>query len=135
MSYVGGNYAFSSAGSKIYAVEWLDALGNIIPKTAGNVGSVYTFRCYLYSDNGTTATINKWAVNDQVLCETFNIDEGVHQNTSNKRYWRRATGTGKGVIQAEADMIADGSTPTQYQYVRTDGWPSEARRCVLTVRA
>lgn len=110
MSYVGGNYAFSSAGSKIYFVEWLDALGNRLPKVAGNVGSIYTFRCYLYSDDGTTATMNKWASDDQALCETFNIDSGVHQNTSNKRYWRRVTGIGKGVIQDSGDT-------TQYQYV------------------
>ena len=110
MSYVGGNYAFSSAGSKIYYVEWLDALGNILPRVAGNVASIYKFRCYLYSDDGTTATMNKWAADDQALCETFNIDSGVHQNTSNKRYWRRVIGIGKGVIQGSGDT-------TQYQYV------------------
>ena len=89
MSYVGGNYIFSAAGSKIYYVEWLDASGNVLPKTSNAISSIYTFRCYLYSDDGTTATMNKWAVDDQVICQTFNIDAGVHQNVSNKRYWRR----------------------------------------------
>ncbi|MBQ8969160.1 MAG: hypothetical protein IJ064_05460 [Bacteroidaceae bacterium] len=121
MSYVGGNYAFSSAGSKIYYVEWLDASDNVLPKTAGNIGSVYTFRCYLYSDNGTTATINKWEKDDQAMCETFNIDEGVHENVKNKRYWRRVVGIGKGIIQSEQETATDGeetaSAPTEYQYV------------------
>ena len=89
MSYVGGNYVFSAAGSKIYYVEWLDANGNIVSKTGGSISSVYKFRCYLYSDDGSTATINKWAVDDQIMCRKFNIDEGVHQNVSNKYYWRR----------------------------------------------
>jgi len=102
MSYVGGNYVFSAAGSKIYYVEWLDANGNIVSKTGGAISSVYKFRCYLYSDNGTTATINKWAVDDQVMCRTFNIDAGVHQNVSNKYYWRRATGVGQEIIKTKA---------------------------------
>ncbi|MBR1526783.1 MAG: hypothetical protein IJ640_09030, partial [Prevotella sp.] len=102
MSYVGGNYVFSAAGSKIYYVEWLDANGNIVSKTGGAISSVYKFRCYLYSDNGTTATINKWAVDDQVMCRVFNIDTGTHQNVSNKYYWRRATGIGKEIIKTRA---------------------------------
>ena len=101
MSYVGGNYIFSAAGSKIYYVEWLDASGNVLSKS-NSVQSVYTFRCYLYSDNGTTATINKWAKDDQAMCRTFNIDSGVHQNVSNKYYWRRVAGIGKEIIKTRA---------------------------------
>lgn len=128
ISYVGGNYCFSAAGSKIYYVEWLDALGNVIDKKKGNISDVATFRCYLYSDDGTTATINKWAVDDQVMCRTFNIDEGVHEGTSNKYYWRRATGIGRGIIISqvkEETILEDGDEivetnneqPTEYQYV------------------
>ena len=102
MTYVGGNYVFSPAGSKIYYVEWLDAQGNVLQRTSNAISSIYTFRCYLYSDDGSTATINKWAVDDQVMCRTFNIDAGVHQNVSNKYYWRRATGIGSGIIKSRA---------------------------------
>lgn len=114
MSYLGGNYAFSSAGGKIYYVEWLDALDNILTKTVANLGSVAKFRCYLYSDDGTTATVNKWRVDDQAMCRTFNIDEGVHEGTSNKYYWRRIIATGKGVI---ANAVGTESEATEYQYV------------------
>nr|DAZ47631.1 MAG TPA: tail protein [Caudoviricetes sp.] len=110
ISYVGGNYLFSSAGGKIYFVEWLDAAGNVLDKGTHQASEAFTFRCYLYSDNGTTATMNYFAENDQVICKTFNIDEGVHKNVSNKYYWRRATGTGKGSIAALSDK-------TEYQYV------------------
>ena len=121
ISYVGGNYVFSAAGSRIYYVDWIDAMGNVIDKTRGSISEVYTFRCYLYSDDGTTATINKWAANDQAMCRTFNIDEGVHENVSNKYYWRRVTGVGKGVIPSQVVQPEyAGETvpePTEYQYV------------------
>lgn len=110
ISYVGGNYLFSAAGSKIYYVEWLDANGSVLDKSSHQASEAYTFRCYLYSDNGTTATMNYFAADDQVICKTFNIDEGVHKNVSNKYWWRRATGVGKGSIAALSDK-------TEYQYV------------------
>jgi hypothetical protein len=110
ISYVGGNYLFSSAGGKIYYVEWLDANGVVLDKSSHQASEAYTFRCYLYSDNGTTATMNYFAADDQVICKTFNIDEEVHKNVSNKYWWRRATGTGKGSIAALSDK-------TEYQYV------------------
>ena len=110
ISYVGGNYLFSSAGGKIYYVEWLDANGVVLDKSSHQASEAYTFRCYLYSDNGTTATMNYFAADDQVICKTFNIDEKVHKNVSNKYWWRRATGTGKGSIAALSDK-------TEYQYV------------------
>lgn len=121
ISYVGGNYVFSAAGSRIYYVDWLDANGNVINKAVGSIANVHTFRCYLYSDDGTTATINKWAIDDQAMCRTFNIDEGVHQNVSNKYYWRRVSGIGRGVIPSQVvEPEYAGETvpaPTQYQYV------------------
>ena len=121
ISYVGGNYVFSAAGSRIYYVDWLDASGGVIDKTIGSISSVFKFRCYLYSDDGTTATINKWAVDDQVMCRTFNIDSGVHENVSNKYYWRRVVGVGRGVIPSQVVQpeYSDDEvpTPTEYQYV------------------
>ena len=128
ISYVGGNYCFSAAGSKIYYVDWIDANGNVINKNTGSISNCVKFRCYLYSDDGTTATINKWMADDQAMCRTFNIDEGVHQNVSNKYYWRRVVGIGKGYIPSQVpvehqyddgDEIIDEqvSTPKQYQYV------------------
>jgi hypothetical protein len=121
ISYVGGNYIFSAAGSKIYYVEWLDANGNILSKTGSAISSVYKFRCYLYSDNGSTATINKWAVDDQIMCRTFNIDSGVHQNVSNKYYWRRAMSIGKEIIKTrslaaiEKQYLADVEAVNEWQ--------------------
>lgn len=109
IAYVGGNYLFSSAGSKVYHVEWLLSDGTVLDKNTHTADEAYTFRCYMYSDNGTTATMNGFAADDQVMCRTFNIDSGVHANVGNKYWWRRCTGVGKGKIAGGDDK--------EYQYV------------------
>lgn len=96
ISYVGGNYVFSSAGSKIYHVEYMDSENNVIDKMSG--GIPHHFRCWFYSDDGTTATMNKWAVNDQAQCRTFDIDTGTHENVQSRFYWRLVKAVGKCAI-------------------------------------
>ena len=110
IAYVGGNYLFSSAGSKVYHVEWLLSDGTVLDKATHTADEAYTFRCYMYSDDGTTATMNGFAADDQVMCRTFNIDSGVHTNVSNKYWWRRCVGVGKGKIAGSDD-------DKEYQYV------------------
>ena len=114
ISYVGGNFIFTAAGSKVYYVEWLDASGNVLDKSTSSSSEAAKFRCYLYSDDGTTATMNYFAEDDQIICQQFNIDEGVHKNVSNRYWWRRVpTGSGsvgKGKITALGD-------DKEYQYV------------------
>ena len=110
IAYVGGNYLFSSAGSKVYHVEWLLSDGTVLDKATHTADEAYTFRCYMYSDDGTTATMNGFAGDDQVMCRTFNIDSGVHTNVSNKYWWRRCVGVGKGKIAGSDD-------DKEYQYV------------------
>lgn len=90
LSYVGGNYLFSCAGSKICYVK--------------DVGAAY--RCYFYSDDGTTATMNYWKVGDQARCQQFNIDAGRYTNVENRFYWRLVTNVG-------SEVLEDGKT---YQY-------------------
>lgn len=99
LSYVGGNYVFSSAGSRIYYVE----------KVADG------WKCYFYSDDGTTSTMNYWKVGDQARCQTFNIEEGTHTSASNKYYWRKVTAVGSGHIEGKKN--ADGSDDlTEYKW-------------------
>lgn len=100
LSYLGGNYVFSGAGSKVYHVE----------KVSDG------WKCYFYSDDGSTATMNYWRVGDQARCQTFNLDgEGAYHNVSNKYYWRLVTSVGKGRIAGK--MLADGSADeAEYQW-------------------
>lgn len=119
ISYLGGNYVFSSAGGKIYYVEWLDANGKILEQTEANKSLVYTFRCYLYSDDGTTQTMNWFQVDDQVRCQNFGdlskdakAANGVITDTDHTTHywWRRVNAVGNGVIAAKGDNKA-------YQYI------------------
>lgn len=80
LSYVGGDYAFSPAGSVIFAVEEVT-----------EDDSVTGWKCWLQADDGTTATTNMWQVYDQARCETFNVEEGVYSDVENKYYWRLVT--------------------------------------------
>ena len=88
ISHSGGNLLFSSAGSKIQSVTPLDADGN--ETTASNA---VAYRCDLFSDDGTTATMNDWWKDDQARCQQFNIKDGVYQNVSNRSYWRKVIDT------------------------------------------
>lgn len=119
ISYLGGNYVFSSAGGKIYYVEWLDAHKNVLEKTDANRDIVDTFRCYLYSDDGTTQTMNWFKVDDQVRCQNFGdlsktakAANGVitAADYTTHYWWRRVNAVGNGVIAAKGDN-------RDYQYI------------------
>lgn len=109
LSYVGGNYLFSAAGSRLDRVVWLDGNGNELEPTSGNAGRVATYRCYWKQDDGETSTMNYWVEGDQARCETFNIEEGEHTGASNKWYWRLVTGCGKDYVDLSGTDCADGS--------------------------
>lgn len=79
LSYVGGNIVLSPSAGKIsYTKEVYSETTN----------ELIGWKCYLLADDGTTATINSFKVDDQVRCKTFNIKAGVYENVSNKDYWR-----------------------------------------------
>lgn len=97
LSYVNGNIVLSAAGGTIESV-----------KDQGT-----SWKCYLKSDDGTTATTNTFQVNDLVRCETFDIKEGVYEGVSNKFYWRQVTEVGedgnKNYIVLDKSNCAPGS--------------------------
>ena len=158
ISYVGGNFVFSPAGSKIYHVEWMTEQDEIIDKTSGFItgtdtpGVLHHFRCWFYSDDGTTATMNKWAINDQAQCRTFDIDTGVYENVASRFYWRLVTALGKSVIptlteeqegygkqfqyidlsnvSGEHALDSGGSTPDASQPVITEDYPEAGDKIV-----
>ena len=83
MTYSGGNFIFSSAGSRIYRVIPVDS----------------AYRCYFVADDGTTQTANWWKVGDQAHCQTFNIKSGVYQNVGNRYYWRLVVNVGEEMLE------------------------------------
>ena len=93
LDYVGGNLALSPAAGKISYIKEVYS-----EKTDELIG----WKCYLLADDGTTATVNSFKVDDQVRCKTFNIKAGVYENVSNKDYWRLVA-----KVSAENEVITD----------------------------
>ena len=93
LSYVGGNIVLSPAAGKISYIK------KVFSETTNEL---IGWKCYLLADDGTTATINSFKVDDQVRCKTFNIKAGVYENVSNKDYWRIVT-----KVSVENEVITD----------------------------
>lgn len=93
LSYVGGNIVLSPAAGKISYIK------EVYSETTNEL---IGWKCYLLADDGTTATINSFKVDDQVRCKTFNIKSGVYENVSNKDYWRLVT-----KVSTENEVITD----------------------------
>lgn len=93
LSYVGGNIVLSPAAGKISYIK------EVLSETTNEL---IGWKCYLLADDGTTATINSFKVDDQVRCKTFNIAPGVYENVSNKDYWRIVT-----KVSTENEVITD----------------------------
>ena len=93
LSYVGGNIVLSPAAGKVSYIKevFSEATNELIG-----------WKCYLLADDGTTATINSFKVDDQVRCKTFNIASGVYENVSNRDYWRLVT-----KVSTENEAITD----------------------------
>lgn len=94
LSYVGGNIVLSPSASKLTHVV----------EIRNDDGEITGWKCYLLADDGTTATINSWKVDDQARCQTFNIKTGVYENVGNKDYWRRVT-----EVSQDNEVITDGN--------------------------
>lgn len=108
---VGTLHLFSSNGLFFSANGGWYALATTDEYTDGELLSqIYAYRCYELSDDGTTATVNLWEVGDMARCQTFNIDEGVHQGVTNRYYSRLVVRKGRKTM----DDVDDG---LQYNFV------------------
>ncbi len=102
LSYVGGNIVLSPAAGKISYIK------EVYSETTNEL---IGWKCYLLADDGTTATINSFKVDDQVRCQTFNIKPGVYENVSNQNYWRlvtRVSTENEVITDAEGNELYDG---------------------------
>lgn len=102
LSYVGGNIVLSPAAGKISYIK------EVYSETTNEL---IGWKCYLLADDGTTATINSFKVDDQVRCKTFNIKAGVYENVSNKDYWRivsKVSTENEVITDAEGHELYDG---------------------------
>ena len=113
LSYAGGNWVFSAAGGKCARVEELSD----------------RYRCYLVVDDGKAAVENEFRVGDQVQCREFNIKSGVHENVSNRYYWRLVIGVGGDFIDLSKNDCDKGSVaPAKGDALVQLGNRSDAKR-------
>ena len=114
LTYSGGNYIFGPAGARCTRVEEFETY----------------FRCFFTADDGSKKVKNKFRIDDFVQCREDNIEEGVHENVSNKYYWRRCVGIGEDYIdlsKADRDMISD-DVPAEGDNMVTIGNKTDASR-------
>ena len=59
------------------------------------------YRCYWKNEDGDKQIGNVFEVNDQVVCQTFNVTTGTSYDASNKYYWALVINTGSTEIDGE----------------------------------
>ena len=70
------------------------------------------YRCYFTATDEEKTITNKFVIGDQARKEEFNIKEGVHENVSNKYYWRLVTAIGDNYIDlSKTDCDKDSDIP------------------------
>lgn len=75
-------------------VDYVEAYDANDDKTTVTNPAVEYFRLYWKTtDSDNKAINNEWKVDDQAICQSFNVQEGVSHNTNNKYYWRLVTAT------------------------------------------
>lgn len=93
LSYSGGNYIFSPAGSTLMHVK----------EVRNQKGELLGWNCFFLADDGETATENLWKKGDLARCQSFNIKAGVYENVANKYYWREVVSVSKENVQITDD--------------------------------
>lgn len=93
LSYSGGNYIFSPAGSTLMHVK----------EVRNQKGELLGWNCFFLADDGETATENLWKAGDLARCQSFNIKAGVYENVANKYYWREVVSVSKENVQITDD--------------------------------
>lgn len=105
-----------------YAGIYHDNRDSKVSLTSNNVDY---FRIYWKNaDNDGRAITNDWLVNDQAICESFNVHPGVTYDTQNKYYWRLVEATDNGhpvYINFDTEEIST-TAPQDYEILFVNGF-------------
>ena len=85
VSSIGGKLIVTPGGS--ITISFVEE----ITQTTGNVTTVIGYRCYFKAKDDEKGSKCRFAVNDQVLSQEFNVSAGIYENASNNYYWRLVT--------------------------------------------
>lgn len=105
---ISANGKFMSANGKLYSIKTTEEYTDeeLLERT-------HAYRCYEYSDDGTTQTMNFWQPGDMARCQTFNIETaGKYEGATNRYYGRLAIRAGReeledGLMYNYVDLSAD----------------------------
>lgn len=61
------------------------------------------YKCYFRASDEDRKIYQNFEINDQIVCQTFNVAEGVSYNVDNKFYWRLCTNVSQSVEQVTID--------------------------------
>lgn len=96
LAHVGGSSIWSPARMKCVRVE----------------ERADAYRCYFMATDEDKTITNNFVVNDQAQKIEFNIKPGVHENVSNRYYWRLVTAVGDDYLDlSKTDCDADSDIP------------------------
>ena len=79
-----------------------------------------TYRLCQLKDDGKRKIDNQFMVGDQVICQKFNVREGVSYNVSNKYYWALVTNTGNINYEGTDYIFIDLDKTTYDGYLNPD---------------
>lgn len=71
--------------------------------------SALVYRCYFLADDGEKAIVNEFAPGDFAQSREFNIKPGMHENVSNRYYWRYVVAVGDNYIDLSVTDCDKGS--------------------------
>lgn len=127
VTYIGGVYILTPAGSTVFEVQPLYSDGNASDtRTWTDVGSgaIVGYRVLWLADNGTTSTMNFWKQGDQAYCKTFNLSEaGQYENFRSHNFWRLVCRTGQTKLGDDTYHYADLANVKNIYLYDNDGQP------------
>ena len=74
------------------------------------------YKCYFKATDGDKKILQCFEVDDQLICQTFNVADGVSYDVSNKYYWRKVTD----VSSTPVSTLIDGENYDCHWFVLSD---------------
>ena len=124
VTYIGGTYLLTPAGSTVAKVQKLYSSGTLSDTRTWSLGGTIHvgYRVLWKADDGTTGTMNYWQQGDQAFCQTFNITEpGDYENVENRRYYRLVCRVGQVTISGTQWHYADLANIASVNLYDSDG--------------
>lgn len=102
VSSIGGKLIVTPGGS--ITISFVEE----ITQTSDDVTTIIGYRCYFKAKDDEKGSECRFAVNDQVLSQEFNVSAGTYENASNNYYWRLVTAVDNENSYVELSNVEEG---------------------------